>query len=288
MSRLTDGLLMRSVVASVATAALALSPAAGRQAPRPGNDAQRSTRSVLDTSIASAAFTRPRCRRTVANGIGARCDRRRRYDDDLYVRDVASGESRRVTAAADGRAYKENGVAWSSDSRTLAFLSDAASPDQRQVWVLASEVGGAPHRLTSVTGQLAHPLWSPDGRQLAVMFVAGSTQETGTLVAYKPDTGVVGDVVEEQRIAVVDPSSGNVREVSPPNLHVYDYDWSTGWTGVCRRSGGRFRHEQLLDGQLYIVRADNVRRGRSGGRRCRSPGPRWSPDAGRWPSFTAS
>src|SRR5207245_9452673 len=75
-------------------------------------------------------------------------------------------------------------------------------------------------------GQRADPRWSPRGRRLAVLYVAGSGQETGALVAYKPDAGVVEDTVEEQRIAVVDAAGGPLREVSPPDLYVYDYDWS--------------------------------------------------------------
>ena len=115
----------------------------------------------------------------------------------IFVRDTGTGTSaaRRVTAATDGRAHIEEGVAWPPDSRTVAFLSDAQSPSQRQVYVLNVEGNGSPLRVTSVTGQLARPKWSPDGKQIAVLFVAGSTQETGALVAYKPDAGVVGDAI---------------------------------------------------------------------------------------------
>ena len=132
--------------------------------------------------------------------------------------------------------------------------------------------------MTSVIGQLAHPLWSPDGRQLAVLFVAGSTQETGALVAYKPDAGVVGDVVEEQRIAVVDPSSGNVREVSPPNLHVYDYDWSPDGQAFAAEAVEGSGTNNYWTAQLYIVRADNSATRSIWRPPLQIAGPRWSPD----------
>ena len=85
---------------------------------------------------------------------------------------------------------------------------------------------GPLHRVTNVVGQLSHPAWSPDGKRLAVLYVAGSAQETGALVAYTPDEGVVGDSVDEQRIAVVDAAGGELRSVSPADMFVYDYDWS--------------------------------------------------------------
>ncbi|HYX20864.1 MAG TPA: S9 family peptidase, partial [Thermoanaerobaculia bacterium] len=86
--------------------------------------------------------------------------------------------------------------------------------------------GGAARRLTQVKGQLDHLLWSADGRAVAFLFVENSTQETGALVAYKPDSGVVAERVEERRIAVADVATGRVRIVSPADLYVYDYDWS--------------------------------------------------------------
>jgi dipeptidyl aminopeptidase/acylaminoacyl peptidase len=86
-------------------------------------------------------------------------------------------------------------------------------------------MGGA-IALTHVQGQLSDLRFSPDGKSLAVLFVKGSTQETGALVAYKPDSGVVGETPEEQRIAVIDVATHAFREVSPPNLFIYDYDWA--------------------------------------------------------------
>jgi dipeptidyl aminopeptidase/acylaminoacyl peptidase len=39
-------------------------------------------------------------------------------------------------------------------------------------------------------------------------------------------TGVIDTAIHNQRIAVLDVASGQVRQVSPENLHIYDYDWS--------------------------------------------------------------
>ncbi len=134
---------------------------------------------------------------------------------------------RRISGANDGRARDEHGPAWSPDGKRIAFLSDAAKDGQMQIWIApAPPAGGAARRLTHVSGQLSDLRWSPDGRSIAFLFVEGSTQETGALTAYKPDSGVVQETIDEQRIAVADVATGRVRSVSPANLYVYDYDWS--------------------------------------------------------------
>jgi dipeptidyl aminopeptidase/acylaminoacyl peptidase len=144
----------------------------------------------------------------------------------VFVADVpAGGPPRRLSAATDGKTHRELGAVFSPDGKTIAFLSDARKHKQAQIW-LAPAAGGAPRELTHVDGQLDHLLWSPDGGAIAFLFVEGSTQEPGALVAYKPDSGVVSETVEEQRIAVADVQSGRVRQVSPADLYVYDYDWS--------------------------------------------------------------
>src|SRR5262249_27542672 len=89
----------------------------------------------------------------------------------ISVRAVEGGSAaRRLTASRDGKPHREWGAVFSPDSRTIAFLSDAASPGQQQVW-LAPAAGGAPRRLTKVKGQLDQLIWSPDGRSVAFLFV---------------------------------------------------------------------------------------------------------------------
>src|SRR6184192_210319 len=45
-------------------------------------------------------------------------------------------------------------------------------------------------------------------------------------MAAPPTTGIVDTAIHNQRIAILDLASGQLRQVSPPNLHIYDYDWS--------------------------------------------------------------
>jgi dipeptidyl aminopeptidase/acylaminoacyl peptidase len=183
-----------------------------------------------------------------------------------------------ITASNDGRGHDERGIAWAPDGHRLAFLSDNGSPSQSQVYVIDVDGNAPAQRVTSVKGQLAQPRWSPDGAQLAILFVAGSAQGTGALVAYKPDAGVVGDVVEEQRIALVDLTSKAVREVSPANMYVYDYDWSPDGKAFAAEAVEGSGTDNYWLAQLYVVRADTGKTTSIWKPPLQIAGPRWSPD----------
>ncbi len=172
----------------------------------------------------------------------------------ISVADLPSGKPRRLTAASDGRAHRERGAVFSPDGSTVAFLSDAAKERQLQIWV-APSAGGAAKALTRVQGQLDHLLWSPDGRSIAFLFVEGSTQETGALVAYKHDSGVVEETIEEQRIAVADVATGGVRQVSPADLYVYDYDWSPDGGSFAAEAAKGSGTNNYWIAELYVVAA---------------------------------
>jgi dipeptidyl aminopeptidase/acylaminoacyl peptidase len=177
---------------------------------------------------------------------------------DMVEVGSAPSAGRRFTAADDARAHRERDAAWSPDGRWLAYLSDARKERQLQVWVQPA-AGGPARKVTNVAGQLSHPRWSPDGRSIAFLFISGSTQEPGALVPYRPDAGVVEEKIEEQRIAVVDLGSGRVREVSPANLYVYDYDWAPDGKSFAAEAAEGSGTNNYWIAQLYVVRADTGR-----------------------------
>jgi dipeptidyl aminopeptidase/acylaminoacyl peptidase len=171
-----------------------------------------------------------------------------------------------VTAKVSSRGAHERAIAWSPDSKSLAFLSDAETPGKIQLYVCEAgmrrsrttdiaPLPGPLHRVTNVVGQLSHPVWSPDGKRLAVLYVAGSVQETGALVAYKPDEGVVGDSFDEQRIAVVDAAGGELKSVSPADMFVYDYDWSPNGQAFAAEAVKGSGTDNYWIAQLYVVSA---------------------------------
>ncbi|HSM86638.1 MAG TPA: S9 family peptidase [Candidatus Limnocylindrales bacterium] len=144
----------------------------------------------------------------------------------IYVSAVnGNGRPRRITAGPASTFHSEDSVAWSPDSKRIAFLSDAAKAGQPQIYVSGS-AGGPAKKITRVKGFLASPGWSPDGTRLAVLFTENAARSAGPLVAETPRTGLIQDAVVEQRLAVVNFSTGKLQQISPPDMYVYEYDWS--------------------------------------------------------------
>jgi dipeptidyl aminopeptidase/acylaminoacyl peptidase len=139
----------------------------------------------------------------------------------IFVSATSGGASRRITAGGKF----ESAIAWSPDSRQIAFLSDAIEPGQAQVYVVGA-AGGAPRKLTNVKGFLASPGWSPDGKILAFLFTENAERAAGPLVAEKVQTGVIKEAVTEQRLALIDATDGKLRQISPADMYVYEYAWS--------------------------------------------------------------
>ncbi len=144
----------------------------------------------------------------------------------IYVSELKPNAApRRITAGEAGGSYDENSVAWSPDSKRLAFLSDGEKSGDRQLYVTDAS-GGRATRLTSAKGFLSHPGWSPDGRTIAVLFIENAARAAGPLVAETHQTGVIKEAVTEQRLAVVDAAGGPLRQLSPADMYVYEYGWS--------------------------------------------------------------
>jgi dipeptidyl aminopeptidase/acylaminoacyl peptidase len=114
--------------------------------------------------------------------------------------------------------------AWSPDSKTLAAFSSAGEKEQRQLWTVKAD-GSDPKRITQLSGYAARPRWSHDGKQIAFLYVEGAGGG-GPLMAAPATTGVIDSAIHNQRIAVLDVATGQLRQVSPANLRIYDYDWS--------------------------------------------------------------
>ena len=139
----------------------------------------------------------------------------------IYVSDVGVPKPRRITAGG----HAENEIAWARDSKQIAFLSDGSSNGQQQLYI-ANATGGSPRKLTGVTGFLASPGWSPDGKTIAMLFTENAERAAGPLVAEKAQTGVIKEAVTEQRLSLVDVATGKLRQISPADMYVYEYDWS--------------------------------------------------------------
>jgi len=145
----------------------------------------------------------------------------------IYVADVNTPSAAKRISAGDGELpHEEHDIAWAADNKVVAFLSDAAGPrGQLQVFTTDAN-GGTPKQLTHLKGFLSSPSWSPDGKTIALLFTENATRASGPLVAETPDEGVVSEDLHEQRLALVDPITSRVRQISPADLYVYEFDWA--------------------------------------------------------------
>ncbi len=146
----------------------------------------------------------------------------------IFVADLQSkGRPIRISASPNDAIHAEASVAWSPDSKKIAFLSDAVKSGQLELYVMDA-VGppGSARKLTQVKGFLSTPSWSPDGKTIALLFTENATRAAGPLVAETPETGVIKDAFFEQRLALVDVATRKLRQISPADTYVYEYDWS--------------------------------------------------------------
>jgi dipeptidyl aminopeptidase/acylaminoacyl peptidase len=123
---------------------------------------------------------------------------------------------RRIAAGAYDSVHAEGSVAWSPDSKQIAFLSDAEKRGQLQLYV-SGVPGGPVRKLTSVKGFLQAPSWSPDGKSIAILFTENMSKTAGPLVAEEHPTGEIKDAFYEQRLAVIDIATDKLLQISPDN-----------------------------------------------------------------------
>jgi dipeptidyl aminopeptidase/acylaminoacyl peptidase len=156
----------------------------------------------------------------------------RRDGGDILVapiENLAGGE--RVSAGVKADQHcRESEMIWEPDSKGLAFFSDCAKPGEQPDLYLSSLDGTPARRLTELRGEAQEPAFSPDGSKVGFLYVEGATRPAGALAAMKAPSGVIGEEgVEIQRVAVagvnvVSPEAPE--QVTPANLHVYEFDWA--------------------------------------------------------------
>ena len=140
----------------------------------------------------------------------------------VYVKDIRDASSvRRVGEPA----VRVQGLTWSQDGR-LAFLSDAESHGQMELYVAEKPGHGKPRKIGNIQGYLGDSHWSPDGKSIAVLLIEGVTRIPGPTEATSPETGVIAEKNLEQRLAIVNVATGAARSISPADMYVYEYDWS--------------------------------------------------------------
>jgi dipeptidyl aminopeptidase/acylaminoacyl peptidase len=143
----------------------------------------------------------------------------------LYVRDLGGRATIRLTAGNPSAYYDEENPVWSPDGSRLAFLSDARSKGQLQLFI-ADARGTSVRQVGTMRGDVARLTWSPNGRMLAFLYIPNARREAGALAPGARDVGVIGATIDEQRLATIDVNGGTPQLRSPANDYVYEYGWS--------------------------------------------------------------
>ncbi len=187
----------------------------------------------------------------------------------------------------------ESNVAWSPDSRQIAFVSDCATPGLQQVFLSAVNLNPsedsirltAPRQLTLLKGYIHDVTWSPDGKRIGFLFVENATRPPGALAAMKPSVGVISaqTMAEIQRIAVIDvssarPGTAQVTQVTPSSLHIYDYDWSPNSKDLAYVAAAPPGEDNWWVAQLYVQAITNGTPQSILKPKMQIAVPRWSPD----------
>jgi dipeptidyl aminopeptidase/acylaminoacyl peptidase len=193
----------------------------------------------------------------------------------IYISDLRGGSAPvRISSA---RPASERNVTWSPDSSRVGFLSDRDKKGQMQLYV-APSTGGHARKLTNLIGYLTDPQWSPDGTQLAVLFAENAPSGGGPLEAEPVETGVIGGEIRNQRITIVDAGSGTVKQVSPADFNVYEYDWSPNGGSFALSAAPGPGDNNWWIAQLYTMSADTGKMKSIYRPETQIAMPRWSPD----------
>jgi dipeptidyl aminopeptidase/acylaminoacyl peptidase len=173
-------------------------------------------------------------------------------DGNLTVTPVAGGSSQ--TIAVEGNLALRD-VAWSADSKHLAFIADLAGDiPAAQVWTAAAD-GSHLLKHGELKGYVQDPRFSPDGLKLALLFIEGMPRTAGPLQPMTPLAGVIDQKIFEERIATIDLSSDHLTQVTPADVYVFEYDWTPdgeSWAAIAAHGNG---DANWWVAHLYLVSA---------------------------------
>ena len=148
------------------------------------------------------------------------------HHESVWIETLATQARVRLTANAANKDADEGDVAWSPDSKRIAFLSDARKKGARQLFVADAD-GTHVSQVGTLTGAAQETTWSPDGTRVGILYIPHPHRKAGATSAGSRDVGVIGTSYDEQQIATVNVRDGALRLVTPNADYVYEYAWSS-------------------------------------------------------------
>ena len=154
-------------------------------------------------------------------------------------------------------------VAWSSNSKSVAWLADLpGDAPASELWMAAADGSGSA-KLADLKGFAQTVKFAPDGSRVAVLYIEGMPRAAGPLQPMTPLSGVVGEKIYEQRLTTIDVKSKAMKQVTPADVYIYEYDWtpdSKAWAAIAAHGSGdnnwwiaRLYRIAAADGELHEI-----------------------------------
>src|SRR5205814_708161 len=137
-----------------------------------------------------------------------------RWDGDLVMIDIASGDQRALTFERRGVAWPR----WSPNGEQIAFLANASSERdaKRQIWITSMH-GGDARRITDTKNGVQQFTWSPDGTELAYVTADEATpneEKNNRSFEIGDDDYLTTTAVTPSHVWIVDANSAKSRRVT--------------------------------------------------------------------------
>jgi dipeptidyl aminopeptidase/acylaminoacyl peptidase len=188
-----------------------------------------------------------------------------------------TGTAESVVHAPGASAGSIRDLAWSADGSRLAFVASSEAAGEPLLYIVAA-AGGTARLVAHVPGGIGVPRFAPDGSRIALLYTAPSEESNGPLDASPRDTGAIDDHVDRQHLVVVDGSSGAMRQLTPRDLYVYEYDWAPDGRALVASAATGSGNNNWWTARLYAVPADSGALREIAAPSTQVEQPSWSPD----------
>lgn len=153
---------------------------------------------------------------------------------DLYVTGTGAGaQPRQLTSGP----WSDRTPAWSPDGSRLAFLSDRITPGHQLPYTMPAD-GGEPTLAATLVGSAESVDWSAEGDRLLVLAADPGSYGVDWSARAVTGAGPTSDPIvrrpgdARRRLFAIDLATGDVAEVGPPDLSVWEVDWDGDGTVV--------------------------------------------------------